>query len=74
MSRDRKLLCLVIAAALLSEAMMFTVIYLNADVPSRAEALEEARECNERLVRAYGACFARGYRQNKGRRPLRWEL
>jgi hypothetical protein len=39
MNRDRKLLCLVIVAAFLSEAMLFAVIYRDADVPARAEVL-----------------------------------
>jgi hypothetical protein len=58
MDRERKLLYAVAVLAVFFEGMTLTNDYLNQDLPSRAEALEEARDCKERLIRTYRACFA----------------
>jgi hypothetical protein len=61
MDRERRLLYAVSAVALVSEVLTLFVLYHrhDPDLPSRAAALEEVRDCKERLNRCYGAYFAR---------------
>ena len=54
MSRDGKL-CLVIAVAFLSQVLMFTALYRNADTPSSVQALIRAAAYNEHLARSFSA-------------------
>jgi len=68
MSRDRKLLCLVIAAAFLSQALMFTAIYRNANAPSGMQALIAAATRNEHLARMFSAQLGKCERLNKNHR------
>jgi len=64
MSRDRKLLGLVIAAAFLSEALMFTAIFGKADTPASVRALSAAATRNERLARVFSAQLGKCERLN----------
>jgi hypothetical protein len=70
MSRDRKLLCMVIAVAFISQALMFTVIYLNAYTPSREQAPVEAARRNEYLALAFSAQLGKCERLNSHRKAI----
>ncbi len=70
MSRDRKLLCLVIAAAFLSQALMFTAIYRNADTPAGVRALMAAATRNEQMARVFSAQLRKCERLNNHRKAI----
>jgi len=57
MSKDRKLIWLAIALAVLSQAVMFTGIYLNADRPAGMQKLIEAARRDQHLARVFSASW-----------------
>jgi hypothetical protein len=57
MDRERKLLYAVAVLAPILEALMMFALYGESDLPARtAAALEEARSCQQHLLRAWAAC------------------
>lgn len=69
MSRDRKL-CLVIAVAFLSQALMFMAIARNGDTPSSMQALIKAAARNEYLARSFSAQLGKCERLNNHRKAI----
>jgi hypothetical protein len=55
MSRDRKLLCLALVVAFLSQSVMFMGIYLNAERPAGMQKLIESARRNEYFARVFSA-------------------
>ena len=70
MSQDRKRLCLVIVAAFLSQALMFTAIYASLQTARVEQALIGAARRDEYLARAFSAQLGKCERLNNHRKAI----
>jgi hypothetical protein len=69
-SKDKKLTCLAIALAVLSQAMMFAIIYVNASNPSQVQALKEALNFCENVTRRQDRVLTNCERPDKHRNTI----